>query len=128
MITFDYLQLSGPPAPFVSVSVGHPHGPGTVEWVPARVDSAADRTVIPFSIAETLQLEPMGQMTFEGVGGHPEVMDIYSVRLAIRGLTHRAVEVAVHRGERHVLLGRDVLNVYRVVLDGPNCSVESIGF
>src|SRR5947209_6819540 len=97
MITFGYLQLSGPPAPFVSVSVGHPLGPRAVEWTPALVDSAADRTVVPLSIAETLQLEPMGQMTFEGVGGHPEVMDIYTVRFAIRGLSHRFVEVAVHR-------------------------------
>jgi predicted aspartyl protease len=126
MISFGYLAVTGPPAPFASVSIRHPDGSGTVEWVPARVDSAADRTVIPVRIAEALRLESVEELEFEGIGGRVETMPIYSIRLAIRGLDPIPVSVAAHGGEQYVLLGRDLLNRYKITLDGPNQKLEIV--
>ena len=124
MITFRYLTEFEPPAPFVSVTVGHPAAERATNLIPARVDSAADRTVIPLSVAEGLQLEPVDERQFEGVGGHVEPMPIYLVSMTIRGFGPHPLAVAAHRAEPVILLGRDVLNHYRIVLDGPNQTLE----
>ena len=124
MIAFRYLTQFHPPAPFISVTIGRPLEPHAIEHLPARVDSAAGRTVIPQSVACALRLEPTNELQFEGVGGHVESMPIYPVILTVRGLGPHQVDAAAHPGETAVLLGRDVFNRYRVLLDGPNPKLE----
>ena len=47
-----------------------------------------------------------------------------SVEISLRGQPPRPVEVLAHEGEPHVLLGRDVLNHHRLLLDGPGLAME----
>jgi len=51
-------------------------------------------------------------------------MPTYPLRLAIHDLSYITIEVVASSGESWVLLGRDVLNTYRLVLDGPRLGLE----
>lgn len=113
-----------PPAPFVLVIVSRPDGAASEPDLPARVDTGADRTVIPADVAARLALDEVGTITLGGFGGSIVTAPVHSVRLVIRDLPAITAEVAAIAGEPHVLLGRDVLNHYRIVLDGPNLRLE----
>lgn len=99
-------------------------GTATAVDRPARVDSGADRTILPVSLAMQLGLEEIERLTFEGLGGQRLELSTFQVQLVVRDLAPIIVKVAASDGEPHVLLGRDVLNRYKVVLDGPNLKLE----
>jgi predicted aspartyl protease len=121
--TYRY-AAANPPAPFVLVIVSNPDGTATAPDLPARVDTGADRTVIPNTLVGLLGLPEVGRLVFAGLAGQEIELPVYQVRLVVRDLDPILVEVAASDGEPHVLLGRDVLNRYRVVLDGPNGRLE----
>jgi hypothetical protein len=76
--------------------------------------------VIPTAVVEQLALREAGRSRFGGLGGHETELPIYEIQLVIRDLPPILVEVAASEGEPHVLLGRDVRNRYKIMLDGPN--------
>jgi hypothetical protein len=51
-------------------------------------------------------------------------MPVYLVSLAILNLPPTEFPVVGHPDEPWILLGRDVLNLYRLVLDGPKLTLE----
>ena len=59
-----------------------------------------------------------------GFGGQPYLLDVYRVVLDVPGLGSFLLDLPAHSGETYILLGRDVLNRYRVTFDGPNGVVE----
>lgn len=68
MIGYCYNQQIRPPAPFVHVTI-QPHRSTAVSDVRALLDTAADITVIPTPIAETLGLVPLGEVPIAGFDG-----------------------------------------------------------
>jgi hypothetical protein len=92
--------------------------------VPAQLDLAADRTLLPSEVATALSLPQIGTILIGGVGGIAQAMPSYPVQLAIDNLPVQIVEVVASAGESWVLLGRDVLNAHRLLLDGPQLFVE----
>jgi hypothetical protein len=48
----------------------------------------------------------------------------FLVQLGLRQSTPRVIRVVASRDEPYVLLGRDVLNGYRLLLDGPRLRLE----
>lgn len=118
--TFNYVGTESPAAPYVLLSVGRPDGTTLLTDVPAKVDSGADRTVLPSRIAEQLDLDVIDRREFEGLGGRRVTMVILRTLVTIRDCPPVQVDAASSDGEPYILLGRDVLNNFRVVLDGPN--------
>jgi hypothetical protein len=92
--------------------------------VPAQIDSAADRTLIPFRHVQALNLPRIGDSLMGGLGGSVEVLPIHGVLLGIHDMQPELVEVVSHPNENWVLLGRDVMNRYRAVHDGPGLALE----
>ena len=123
-ITFHYAQQESPPAPYVLVSIGRFDGQATLVDLPAKVDSGADRTGIPLQVATQLALDEIDQRPFAGLGSVITTLSIYRAVLTVRGQTSIVADAAGAPGEPHILLGRDVLNLYRVVLDGPGLRVK----
>jgi predicted aspartyl protease len=121
--TYRYAN-EDPPSPFVLVIVSRVGGAQPTRDLPGKVDTGADRTIIPAVLAEQLALREVGRVQFSGLGGSVSELPIYEVQLVIRDLPPITVEVAASEGEPHVLLGRDVLNRYKIVLDGPNGKLE----
>jgi predicted aspartyl protease len=124
MTRYRYNQQVSPPAPFVYVAMTDPAERSRVEDVAAQVDCAADITVIPSRVVEQLQLARLDMTMAMGFDGRLTEVPSYLVRIAIRGFPESTVKVLASRDEPFVLLGRDVLNRHRIVLDGPGLVLE----
>lgn len=112
------------PVPLVPVVVGSSESEAAVPEAVALVDSGADRTLIPQAVIDQLAVSPITHLEFEVSGGEVITLPIFRVRLTVGGFPPLPVEVAVSAGEECPLLGRDVLNLFAVLLDGPNRRVE----
>jgi hypothetical protein len=124
MIRYAYNRQVEPPAPFVHVTLLCADTGLSTNEIPALLDTAADRTVIPASLVSRLGLVPMDEVSVAGFGGQVVLIPTYFVELSIRTLTPLPLEVLAHPEEPYVLLGRDVLNRHRLVLDGPGLALE----
>jgi hypothetical protein len=124
MIRYTYNRQIEPPAPFVHVSLRRLGGASSLDDLPAQIDTAADRTVIPGGLVARLGLVPLDELPVAGFGGQVLLVSTYFVEVTVRGQPPRPVEVLAHEGETYVLLGRDVLNHYRLMLDGPGLALE----
>lgn len=124
MIRYNYVAQLCPPAPFVYVTLRNPVSGAEQRDVPAQLDTAADRTVLPDRVVQDLALPQIGIIPIGGVGGIIQTMPSYPVQVVIHNLTPQAVEVVASTGEQWILPGRDVLNAHRLLLDGPQLAVE----
>jgi hypothetical protein len=113
-----------PPAPFVNVTLRHPTGTPEHRDVPAQIDSGADRSVFPEDLIRLMGLPQVGQLTIGGLGGLQHTMPLFAVLLGVHDLPAEPLEVIGSRGEPWILLGRDVLNAHRLLLDGPQLALE----
>lgn len=107
MIRYRYQTLLHPPAPpFISVTLWNPVTGVDQRDVPAQLDTAADRTLLPQSLVQALNLPQIGTVPIGGVGGIIQSMPSYPVQLAVLDLSPRPVEVVATTGEAWILLGR----------------------
>ncbi len=124
MIRYRYADQLKPPAPFVNVSLRCP-GTGTqLDALPALLDPAADRTVLPARIIESLGLVEDGRSLFQGFAGDIAELPTFLSEIQVHDLAPLLVRVVLGPSEPFILLGRDVLNAYRILLDGPQLAVE----
>jgi predicted aspartyl protease len=121
---YRYNQQVNPPAPFVHVVLQRPIGEEAILDLPAQMDTAADLTVVPLRLIEELGLVPFDAVPVLAFGGILTNVPTFLVRLSLRGQDPVALEVLGSAGEPHILLGRDLLNRYRFVLDGPRLVLE----
>jgi predicted aspartyl protease len=119
VIRYTYTPLGKEPAPFVHVTVKHPATSAELVNQPAQLDTGADRTIIPSSAVKNLGLVRLDRIDCAALDGRIVSLFTFLVQLAIQNQPARPVEVAASEGEPWILLGRDVLNQYRILLDGP---------
>ena len=124
MTRYRYNQQVSPPVPFVHVTIRRPGDEALARILPAQMGTAADMAVIPWKIVEELQLLKHDEIEILGFGGHVASVASFLVQLQIHELEPVTVEALANRDEPYVLLGRDVLNRYRIVLDGPQLVLE----
>jgi len=124
-VRYNYNRQVVPPAPFVHVTISRPND-STVSAadLPAQLDTGADFSVIPSSLVERLQLVQLDQAPVAGFGGHVTLAPTYLIGLSVRPFDAFVVRVIADRDEPFVLLGRDVLNRFEIVLEGPKLVVE----
>lgn len=120
---FRYVESETPPAPYGLATLAGFHG-DVANDLPVKMDSGADRTVVPTELVKRLKLDEMERREFEGLGGDRVTLSIVRLRIAIRGCRELVVDAAASEGEPQVLLGRDVMNCFRIILDGPNLRLE----
>jgi hypothetical protein len=124
MIRYRYLTALEPPAPFVNVTLRCPATGREQAGLPAQIDSAADRTVVPDTIIGALQLAQDGRAVFKGFGSQLVELPLYLVAVVVHDLPPVLTRVALGEHEPYVLLGRDILNRLRLLLDGPQLILE----
>ncbi|TMQ30130.1 MAG: hypothetical protein E6K70_24720, partial [Planctomycetota bacterium] len=83
--------------------------------LPAQVDTAADRTVLPGSVIAGLGLVQVGRFLFEGFGGTITELPVYLVAVQLHDLPPVELQAVLGERERFILLGRDVLNAHRLL-------------
>jgi hypothetical protein len=116
---FHYSLVKKPPIPVVILDLVTPDGAALIPGLTGHLDTAADVTVIPLPYIGQLGLQPVGQLSAQGFGGHPYLLGVYQVRVEIHGVGGILVDAVGHTSEKFVLVGRDVLRYYRVTFDGP---------
>lgn len=75
-------------------------------------------------MADQLQLPKANAEKVVGFGGRLVELPTFWIQLTIRDLPPIPVEVLAESGQNPIILGRDVLNQYRIVLDGPAQMME----
>jgi predicted aspartyl protease len=126
MIRYRYAHQLSPPAPFVKVTLRCPTTGSRVIDLPAQLDIAADRTVLPGRVVEALGLVEDGRALFQGFAGEVIELPVFLVEVQIHDFPALMIRAALGEKEPYTLLGRDVLNAYRIVLDGPQLALEIV--
>ena len=124
MIRYRYVNDINPPGPFVNVTLHCPQTGNRVPDQPAQVDTAADRTVLPGPLVRSLGLVEDGRLPFQGFAGDIVELPIFLVEVHVHDLPVVLVRAALGEAEPHILLGRDVLNMHRILLDGPQLALD----
>lgn len=124
MIRVAYNNQKQPPAPFVLATLSNPLDGRCLSDVPAQLDTAADRTLVPMDLLQSLGLQPIDDILIGGLGGFQESMPLFAAAISIFTLPPQTLSVVGHPGEPWILIGRDILNLHRLILDGPNLTLE----
>ena len=124
MIRYRYNDQFSPPAPFVHVSLRGLEDTAAITDLPAQLDTAADLTVVPAVLVERLGLVPIGTVQVSAFGGILTSVRTFLARVQIRGQEPVVIKIVSSAEEPHILLGRDILNRHRFLLDGPRGPLE----
>ncbi|HEY6103552.1 MAG TPA: retroviral-like aspartic protease family protein [bacterium] len=109
-----YDTTQDPPAPVLSVRVGLAGGRWSAA-LPFLVDTGADMTVVPARLVRELGLPAVGEAALQGATGKRARVPIYRAELGVGSVNLSTQVVAFGR---EMLLGRDVLNLWTVILRG----------
>ena len=124
MVRYAFNRQVTPAAPFVHLTVSAPSDGAPSVEVPAQIDTGADVTIIPGRLVDALNLVPLDSISAVGLGGHLVTLPTFLVELRIRELNPVKIKVLASHDEPFALIGRDMLNRYTILLDGPNLALE----
>jgi predicted aspartyl protease len=114
---YRYDAKFNPPAPVLPIQLSSPSRISLLT-VPALVDSGSDITVIPRTVAQDLNLQPAYVAYSKGLSGALEESTVFSAMVSIEREEPEITGVLTWN-EDYALLGRDVINHWQVLLDGP---------
>jgi len=120
----QYNTTVAPPAPILDVKVSNPHQP-EVEGIDkeALIDSGAFMTAIPEDFVDKLDILPSreidGVKAYKGKG---QKHYAYFVNVSFGEYSFYTEVLAVKR--KNVLIGRDILNQLKLILDGKNLNFD----
>jgi predicted aspartyl protease len=86
--------------------------------LPALIDTGADLTAVPSTAVKRLRLYSVGRIEVEGFQARVTTVDIYTAQLTVANLPIREMEV-IATEQPFVILGRDWLEQYYLLLNGP---------
>lgn len=129
MFHYPYRQ-AGPdrvPAAFVLLRVADHDSDVWHPDIPALADTGADQTMLPRRVVDALGLTEFDTLKVAGFDNTVHERPLYAVQLIVRDLPPVRVPVIGGGEDEYAVLGRDVLNFFRVVFDGPNQRLEISG-
>jgi hypothetical protein len=106
-----------PPAPAIEAQVTAPLQSSPVQQVEMQLDSGADMTCIPKSVIPNLRNLRYGSVGTEDFDGHSATKRTCFLCLSFAGFDFKDIEAIEIEGS-FGLIGRDVLNELRLILDG----------
>lgn len=121
-MSIDYNRKVSPPAPFLKIDMSHPLDPSNRFSVEAKLDTGADITALPSAFIEEMDLQQINILDVIGYSGERLQVPTYKAVVEIEG-TSLHIEV-IGYSDTFALLGRDVLNRFRLLLDGPALTLE----
>ena len=118
-----YDHAFNPPAPVADVTIANPVARTKRCMLRGKMDTGADITVIPDKLVLPLGISPKSRVWTRGYDGTFTRRPVYYVRLSLEGFIIASVRcIATNRSD--VLLGRNVLNRFLIILDGKNLKFE----
>jgi len=111
-----------PPAPSLKIRFSGPSSTRSLE-LQAKLDTGADITVLPQHTINELRLRPSRRISVSSFDQREVWRYTYFVDLSFKNFKFPMVEVISAR-RRDALLGRDVLNLLKTMLDGKTLSFD----
>ena len=104
---------------FVSAAENLRAGP-----LPALEDSGADGTIVPINYLNEIHAPSTIEMSVRSQWGESHRVLMYLLDVQIGNLTLPGIEVVGDEISDEIVIGRDILNHLRVLLDGPKETVK----
>ncbi|MGC9013551.1 MAG: retroviral-like aspartic protease family protein, partial [Thermoproteota archaeon] len=87
----------------------------------AKLDTGVDMTVLPQYVVDELRLIPASRVSISSFDGRKALRYTYFINISFNSFEYKMVEV-ISAKRQDAILGRDVLNKLKIVLDGKNLS------
>lgn len=119
---YPYDDAFSPPAPVLGLRVSSPLVPSPTV-VRGLVDSGADMTALPGPVVVSLKLGQVDLVLASGFEGRLVERPAYAALVALEDAEPQIIRV-ISWDEDYALVGRDIINHWRVILDGPKGTLE----
>jgi len=119
-----YLDTYYPPVPALEIRLGYPGENLTPGPLTTIVDTGADGTLVPQSLLDEIGAPFVDDVRVRSHWGEWRNMQMFTVDVGVGELRLPAVEVVGDDRGKEIVLGRNVLNRLRLLLDGPAGQVK----
>ena len=123
MYTYHYDSSFNPSMPVVEIKIGRSLMTPSLALI-ALIDSGADGVIIPLQYLRKIKARQERSVWMRTVTGTRSVIDLYSISLQFGPYEFRDRIVAGGLQPDEVIIGRDVLNQFVVILNGLASSLE----
>ena len=120
----QYARIEDPPVPIMHGEVINPIRQISKKG-PAKLDTGSAVTVIPEEWVDCLKLMPKGTLYVEDFEGNTYQRRTYRVHISLDSEKFQWVEITANK-RNNILVGRNVLNNVKLILDGKNLAFEMI--
>lgn len=121
--TNQYDTSHFPYLPVAEIAVGNPGESPPPVMLRGIVDSGADHTIVPFEVVERLNLPLWEEIIVKDFTGTEHTVPLYTAIVTIPTLHGHLIRVIGINNE-HALLGRDILNRYKLTLNPHENTIE----
>jgi len=123
-MNFPYSKDFIPPAPVVDIMLANMTADVTIGPITALVDTGADATVVPIEYLDRIKAPMTIEMWARGKWGGRRRVNLFLVDVHIGESVLPHVQVVGDEVGDEIILGRDVLNKLKLLLDGPAAVVH----
>ena len=116
-----------PPAPVLQVRFITPEWGLHTEPLQALVDTGADGTLVPVEYLRQIEASVAGESGIRSQWGERRAVNLYLVDIEVNGLLLPGMWVVGNEWGKEIVLGRNVLNCLRLLLDGPATTIDMLG-
>jgi predicted aspartyl protease len=115
---YPYLSSYHPPIPTLQITLGYPDESLKLGPFVAIIDTGADGTMIPQPYIDALDAPFIDDARIRSHWGEWRNVQIFAIDLGVGSLRLPAIEVTGDDVGTEIILGRNVLNKLRLLLDG----------
>lgn len=116
-MSYPYQTDYHPYMPALSIQLGYPEEPLKLGHFTAIVDTGADGTLVPQILIDELGAPVIDEVRIRSHWGEWRITQLFVVDIGIGELRLPAIEVVGDSG-KELILGRNVLNKLKLLLDG----------
>jgi len=118
-MSHQYLKSYQPAMPAVEIWLGYPEESLSMGPLVAIIDSGADSTIVPQDLLDQLGAPFSDTARLRSHWGEWREISLFTVDIGLDNLHLPAMEVVGDEEGDEIILGRNVLNRLKLLLDGP---------
>jgi predicted aspartyl protease len=117
MARYSYDRAYEPPIPEVILDITNPYTKISISGVSGIIDTGGDGITIPKKFVKRLNVISSRKIDVEDYDGKISKKDIYRITINIEGKVFENIE-AIESDKDEIIIGRNILNQFKIVLDG----------